>query len=65
MAIPSIVLAQRSGFQLRWIWYFSVASILCQMAISLLLLAREFRLRLRFDEAADAWATLQAGAALK
>jgi Na+-driven multidrug efflux pump len=49
VALPSMVLMQRAGLQLRWIWYLSVASIVCQMAMSLLLLAREFNRRLRFS----------------
>jgi len=49
IAIPSLVLARVQGFELRWIWYLSVAAILCQLTISLLLLRREFRLRLAFE----------------
>jgi hypothetical protein len=37
------------GFELRWIWYLSVAAVAMQMLLSLLLLRREFRLRM--DEA--------------
>ena len=48
IAIPSILLARLQGFELRWIWYLSVVAILLQLSIVLLLLRREFRLRLNF-----------------
>ena len=48
IAIPSILLARLQGFELRWIWYLSVVAILLQLTIVLLLLRREFRLRLNF-----------------
>ena len=46
VAVPAFVVARWPGFDLRWIWYLSVTSIAVQMAASLLLLRREFRLRL-------------------
>ncbi len=46
VAVPAIVVSRWPGFELRWIWYLSVASTIVQMAASLLLLQREFRLRL-------------------
>ena len=46
IAIPSIALSQLAGFQLRWIWYLSVFAILAQLTIVLMLLRREFRLKL-------------------
>ena len=46
IAVPSILLSQMAGFQLRWIWYLSVLAILAQLAIVLLLLRRELRIRL-------------------
>ncbi len=46
IAIPAIVLAQLPAFELNWIWYLSVGAILLQLTIILLLLRREFRLRL-------------------
>ena len=49
VAIPVLALARQPGFSLRWIWYLSVATVLVQLAICLLLLRREFRLRLRFE----------------
>jgi len=46
VAIPAFVLSGWPGFALRWIWYLSVGSIVLQMTASLILLRREFRLRL-------------------
>ena len=48
VAVPTLVLARVAGFELRWIWYISAASIYLQMGLNLLLLRREFRLRLAF-----------------
>lgn len=49
IAIPSFVLARMPGFQLRWIWYLSVASVLVQLTLSMLLLRREYGRRLQFE----------------
>ncbi len=46
IAIPAIILSRLPGFELHWIWYLSVVAILLQLTIILLLLRREFRLRL-------------------
>ncbi len=46
VAIPAVIVSRWAGFELRWIWYLSVGSIVVQMTASLLLLRREFRLRL-------------------
>ncbi len=46
VAIPVLWFARLPGFELRWIWYLSVIAILIQLTIILLLLRREFRLRL-------------------
>ena len=48
VAVPVLMLAQTPGFALRWIWYISAAAVLVQLAMNLLLLKREFRLRLNF-----------------
>ena len=48
VAIPAILFARMPGFELRWIWYISVAATLMQVGMNLLLLRREFRLRLAF-----------------
>jgi Na+-driven multidrug efflux pump len=46
VAGPVVALSRHPGFDLRWIWYISVAAIWMQLAGSWLLLQREFRLRL-------------------
>jgi len=51
VAIPTFLLSRLPGFELRWIWYLTVVSITLQMILSLLLLMREFRLRLTFEPA--------------
>jgi putative MATE family efflux protein len=48
VAIPVLLLAGTPGFALRWIWYISAAAVLVQLAMNLLLLKREYRLRLNF-----------------
>jgi putative MATE family efflux protein len=54
VAGPIILAARMPGFELRWIWYVSVASVVIQMTLNLVLLRREFRLRLNFPSAAAA-----------
>ncbi len=49
IAIPILLLANASGFMLKWIWYISVGGIFVQLVMNLLLLRREFRLRLAFE----------------
>ena len=51
VAIPAMLLARLPGFELRWIWYLSVGATILQLGMNLLLLRREFRLRLQFDVA--------------
>jgi putative MATE family efflux protein len=51
VAIPLMVLTRMDGFALSWIWYLSVAATLLQLAISLLLLQREYRVRLSWEGA--------------
>ena len=46
VAVPAILLARVAGFELRWIWYLSVGAVAVQMILSLLLLRREFGLRM-------------------
>jgi putative MATE family efflux protein len=48
VAIPVFVLSHAPGFQLRWIWYISVAALVVQLAVNQLLLFREFGRRLTF-----------------
>jgi MATE family, multidrug efflux pump len=45
-AIPAVWLSTRPGFQIRHIWLLSVATVMLQVIVSLLLLRREFRRRL-------------------
>jgi Na+-driven multidrug efflux pump len=54
VAIPAFLLARLPGFELRWIWYLTVVSVTLQLIIALLLLRREFRLRLNFEVRPDA-----------
>jgi Na+-driven multidrug efflux pump len=49
VAIPVFALSRMAGFQLHWIWYLSLGSVLVQLALSMLLLRREFGRRLRFE----------------
>jgi putative MATE family efflux protein len=44
--VPAVVLSQRPEFALTWIWWFTVLSTTLQMALNLILLQREFRLKL-------------------
>jgi len=48
VAVPAILLSRTAGFQLHWIWYLSVGAVLVQLALSMLLLRREFNRRLTF-----------------
>src|SRR5688572_5355596 len=52
VAVPVLLVAQTPGFTLRWIWYFSAAAVVIQLALNLILLRREFRIRLAFEPAA-------------
>ena len=47
VAIPVILLSRMPAFELRWVWYLSVAATILQVSMNLLLLRREFRIRLR------------------
>ena len=51
VAVPVLLLAGSPAFALRWIWYISAAAVFVQLALNLLLLRREFRLRLAFEPA--------------
>ena len=48
VAIPVMLMSRMPGFELRWVWYLSVAATLLQVAMNLMLLRREFRIRLAF-----------------
>jgi Na+-driven multidrug efflux pump len=47
-ALPAYLLAQRPGFEMRHVWYLSVASVTLQVLINLWLLERELRAKLEF-----------------
>lgn len=44
--IPAVLLSRASGFHLTWIWYVGVIAVFIQMTVGLLMLQREFRLKL-------------------
>lgn len=46
--LPAILLSRTPGFHIRHVWYLSVASILLQACVNLLLLRREFQQKLAF-----------------
>jgi putative MATE family efflux protein len=48
IAILALTLVRMPGFQLRWLWYASVGSVLVQLALSMWLLRGEFDRRLRW-----------------
>lgn len=52
VTIPVLILSHSAGFELRWIWYLSVGSIIVQMVLSLYLLNREFGRKLQVAPAA-------------
>ena len=48
IAIPAVALSRLPGFQLHTIWYLSMGAVFVQLALSMLLLRREFGRRLNF-----------------
>jgi Na+-driven multidrug efflux pump len=52
VAVPLVYLTRLPGFELRWVWYLSVATVWVHVAMNLLLLRREFRLKLNFGPTA-------------
>jgi len=44
--IPAILMSRMAGFHLDWIWYVGLVSVVLQTTVNLLLLQREFRLKL-------------------
>ena len=44
--IPAVLLSRAAGFDLNWIWYVSAVAVFLQMTVNLILLHREFRLKL-------------------
>lgn len=47
--LPAVLLSRVPGFQIRYVWYLSVASQLVQACINLWLLRRELRKKLNFE----------------
>jgi putative MATE family efflux protein len=47
-AAPAVVMSLRPGFQMRHLWYLSVATVSLQMLVNVALLHREFRRKLNF-----------------
>lgn len=44
--IPAVLLSRVAGFHLAWIWYVAIVAVFLQMTVNLILLQREFRLKL-------------------
>ena len=44
--IPAVLLSRVAGFHLAWIWYAGIVAVFLQMTVNLILLQREFRLKL-------------------
>ena len=53
-SIPATAISRHPHFQMRHLWYLSVATVSLQMIVNLALLEREFRRKLRFDESPTA-----------
>lgn len=51
--VPAILLSRVAGFHLTWIWWISAAAVILQMSANLLLLQREFTLKLARSPIAD------------
>ena len=47
-ALPAYALSHRPGFEMRYVWYLSVASVAVQVCLNLWLLHREFDAKLAF-----------------
>lgn len=48
-AIPALILSRMATFQLRWLWYLSVLSVVVHFTLSMLMLRREYDRRLQFN----------------
>lgn len=55
-AVPAYALSRHPGFDIRHVWYLSLASVFVQVTLNLWLLRREFARRLDFEEAPPAMA---------
>ena len=49
VAIPAVIMSRMPGFQLRWLWYWSLGAVYVQLGLSMLLLRREYARRLTFS----------------
>src|SRR6266566_645477 len=49
VAIPGLIVSRLPGFEPRWLWWLSVASVLVQLVLAMLLLRREFAVRLAWS----------------
>jgi len=61
VAVPAIVMSRMPGFELRWIWYLSVGALVFQLVTVIVLLQREFRVRLAWPAAAATPSSATAG----
>jgi len=52
-ALPAYMLSLRAGFQIREVWYLSVATVAVQAVLNIVLLQREFGRKLEFDAAPE------------
>jgi putative MATE family efflux protein len=52
-ALPALLVSHRGGFEIKVIWYLSVASQILQAGINLLLLRYELRRKLKFEDGSD------------
>lgn len=48
--LPAIIMSRLAGFEIKQVWYLSVATVLCQAGVNLLLLRREFQKKLVFPD---------------
>ena len=51
--LPALLVARTPGFEIRHVWYLSVGSQLIQACFNLLLIRRELRRKLNFEELGD------------
>jgi putative MATE family efflux protein len=49
-AVPAVMMSRGAHFQMRHLWYLSVATVAFQMVVNMALLQREFRRKLNFEE---------------
>src|SRR3989442_539423 len=49
VAIPGVIISRLPGFELHWLWWLSVASVFVQLLLAMVLLRREFGLRLAWS----------------